>query len=93
MKRIEATVADARTVALIDDLRALPAESSWVEFKENNADPSMIGKLISSLSNAARLADQHFAYVLWGVRDGDHAAVGTSFDAGNQSQQGQPLDF
>ena len=47
----------ARTVALVSDLRALPAETSWVEFKENNRDAQLIGKLISALSNAARLAD------------------------------------
>ena len=49
---------EPRTLTLIDELRNLPAETSWVEFKENNADPQMIGKLISALSNAARLADQ-----------------------------------
>ncbi len=50
----------------MDDLRAKPAETTWIEFKENNADGPLIGKLISALSNAARLADQHFAYVVWG---------------------------
>jgi len=84
---------DERTLALIDDLRNLPAETSWVEFKENNADPQMIGKLISALSNAARLADQHFAYVLWGVRDADHSVAGTSFVPTKQMQQGQPLEL
>ncbi len=38
-----AAATDARTLALIDDLRALPSETSWVEFKENNSDPQMIG--------------------------------------------------
>jgi predicted HTH transcriptional regulator len=84
---------DTRTLALIDELRALPAETPWVEFKENNADPQMIGKLISALSNAARLADQHFAYVLWGVRDGDHGVVSTTFEPSGQLQQGQPLEL
>ena len=56
-----------RRLALIDDLRVLPAETPWVEFKENVNDPQIIGKLISALSNAARLHDQHFAYVLWGL--------------------------
>lgn len=84
---------EQRTLALIDDLRQLAAETSWVEFKENNADPQMIGKLISALSNAARLADQPFAYVLWGVRDGDHAAAGTTFEPSSQLQQGQPLEL
>ena len=83
----------ARLLALINDLRALPAESSWAEFKENNSNPEMIGELISALSNAARLADEHFAYVLWGVRDGDHAVVGTSFEPLSQKQKGQPLEL
>lgn len=82
-----------RTLALVHDLRQLPAETSWVEFKENNTDAQMIGKLISALSNAARVADQPFAYVLWGVCDGDHAAIGTTFQPSSQLQQGQPLEL
>lgn len=83
----------ARTIALISDLRALPAETSWVEFKENNKDARLIGKLISALSNAARLADQPFAYLIWGVRDGDHAAVGTNFQPSAETQNNQPLEL
>lgn len=82
-----------RTHALIDDLRALPAEATWVEFKENNANPEVIGKLVSALSNAARLADQHFGYVVWGVRDGDHAVTGTSFQPSATKHKGQPLEL
>lgn len=89
----EAATAAVRSQALIDDLRRLPAEASWVEFKENNADPQMIGKLLSALSNAARLADQHFAYVVWGVRDGDHAVTGTSFEPSRQKENNQCLDL
>lgn len=83
----------ARQRALIDDLRGLPAETSWVEFKENNVDPELIGKLISALSNAARLADQHFAYVVWGIRNSDHAVVGTSFAPTATLHKNQPLEF
>ena len=82
-----------RTRRLVDDLRAKPAETTWIEFKENNADGPLIGKLISALSNAARLADQHFAYVVWGVRDGDHAAVGTVFEPTVKKEKGQPLEL
>lgn len=39
------------------------------------------------------MADQPFAYVLWGVRDGDHAAIGTTFQPSSQLQQGQPLEL
>ena len=44
---------DARLLALIDDLRALPVETVWLEFKENNTDPRVIGRLSSAVSNAA----------------------------------------
>ena len=84
---------DARILALIDDLRNLSVETSWVEFKENNFDPQRIGKLLSALSNAARLAGQHFAYILWGVRDADHSITGTTFIPEKQMQQGQLLEF
>ena len=82
-----------QTLALIDDLRKMPAETTWLEFKKNNADPQIIGRLISALSNAARLADEPFAYVVWGVRNADHAAVGTTFEPSEQKQKGQPLEF
>ncbi len=85
--------ADPRTLAIIDDLRKLPAEASWAEFKENNADATMIGKLMSALSNAARMADQHFAYLVWGLRDGDHASIGTTFEPATQKENGQPLEL
>lgn len=82
-----------RTRKLIDDLRGRPAETSWIEFKENKADGELIGKLISAMSNAARLADQPFAYVCWGIRDGDHAVVGTTFEPSGKIEQGEPLEF
>jgi ATP-dependent DNA helicase RecG len=56
-------------------------------------DPQIIGKLISALSNAARLHDQHFAYVLWGLRDEDHSIVSTSFEPSSQKSHGQPLEL
>lgn len=77
---------------LIHELRALPAETSWVEFKENNTDPEMIGDLISAMSNAAAMSGKATAWVVWGIRDSDHAIVGTNFvpsaaKKGNQDLQ------
>ena len=86
-------MSDTRTLALIEDLLNSSAEKPWIEFKQNNADPEKIGKYISALSNAARLFDQHFAYILWGVRDGDHAIVGTPFDPSATRVQQHPLEF
>jgi len=86
-------MSDVRTLALVDELLALPAETNWVEFKENNVDADMIGKRISAMSNAAQLSDKPFAYMLWGVRDDDHAAVGTTFEPSSQKHSNQPLEL
>lgn len=53
----------------------------------------MIGKRISAMSNAARLLDQPFAYLIWGVRDKDHAPIGTTFEPSGQKHNNQPLEF
>jgi len=68
-----------RDIALIDELRSLPEESGWVEFKTNNTDPEMIGKLCSALANSARIDGQDIAYLVWGVADESHDVVGTDF--------------
>jgi predicted HTH transcriptional regulator len=69
-----------RNIALVDDLLCQSHESSILEFKENNYDPNLIGKLCSALSNAARAEQKECAYILWGVSD-DHARiVGTTFN-------------
>ena len=38
---------------LIQRLTALPRETEWVEFKENQAEPGEIGRYISGLADAA----------------------------------------
>lgn len=66
--------------SLLRELCALPRETEWVEFKVNEAEPQAIGEYISALANAAALVGKAFAYLVWGVRDEDHAVVGTRFD-------------
>jgi len=80
-----------RDVALVDDLRALPAETAWVEFKHENADPEGIGKRVAALSNAARVEGQDTAYLIWGVEDGTHRVLGTAFEPDATRVLGQPL--
>ena len=69
-----------RDIDLIDDLRAQPVETPWLEFKSNLTDEAKIGKLISALSNAARLEGKEQAFLVWGIEDGTHNVIGTSFD-------------
>lgn len=64
---------------LIRELCKLPRETEWAEFKENDAEPETIGEYLSALANSAALAGKAFAYLVWGVRDSDHAIVGTQF--------------
>ena len=85
-------MSDSRTIALIEDLRALSAETAWAEFKQDNTDPERIGRLISALANAARIADQETGYIVWGIRNSDHAITGTAFEPASTKRQRQPLE-
>ncbi len=82
-----------RDIALIDELCSQQSEHSLLEFKHNNDDPKMIGKLCSALSNAARVANQDLAYVLWGVDDATQTVVGTSFDPKTKRVSNQVFEF
>ena len=63
----------------LDELLRLPAETEWVEFKRNNENPLEIGEYISAISNGAALHGKRGGYVVWGIEDGTHSVVGTSF--------------
>lgn len=84
---------DVALKSRLDSLIALPEETEWLEFKLNNTNPEEIGEYLSALSNSAVLHDQQRAWLVWGVRDGDHAVVGTTFKprqakVGNQDLEG-----
>jgi ATP-dependent DNA helicase RecG len=81
----------ARLIALIDHLCGQPAETEWLEFKHNNGDGKVIGRCIAALANAARLADRDRAYMMWGVADGTHAVVGTTFQPSSARMENQLL--
>ena len=67
-------------IALVDRLRALPAETEWCEFKRNNHEPQQFGEYLSALANAACVAVQPRGYLLFGIDDQTHEVVGTLFD-------------
>ncbi len=67
-------------VSLVHELRASPRETGWLEFKENKADPQEMGEYISALANTAALEGKVHGYLLWGIDDATHEAIGTSFD-------------
>lgn len=82
-----------RDIDLVNDLRAQPAETPWLEFKTNQGDPSKIGCLISALSNSARLEGKESAFLVWGIADGSHDVVGTTFDPFAKTVGNQVFEF
>jgi predicted HTH transcriptional regulator len=86
MKLSKEELQQQRYIALVDDLCRLPSEMPWVEFKVNNSDPDRIARTVSALANAARLSDEPFGYMVWGIADGNHAVVGTDFEPGTKKK-------
>lgn len=78
--------------SLLKELLSLPQETEWVEFKHNNDDPVMIGEYISALANSAALYGKKTAYVVWGVNDEDHTALGTTFKPTTTRYKQQELE-
>lgn len=70
------------------ELRILPHETEWVEFKHDYSESQMIGEYLSAISNAAALESQAFGYIVWGIEDGTHKVVGTTFKPRKQKAQG-----
>ena len=72
---------------LVTELRKLPTETGWVEFKVGNTNPEEIGEYLSALSNTAAIQGMANGYVIWGVTDVTNAGAhhGAS---GNRAQRG-----
>ena len=79
-------------IGLTNELRKLPHETTWVEFKENNDNPDEMGEYLSALSNAAALEGKANAYLVWGVADLTHTVVGTTFMPGAARRGGEELE-
>lgn len=77
--------------ALLDRLRAEPHEQEWLEFKANHLEPQVLGEYLSALANAACLVGKPRAYLVFGIADGTHAIVGTTFDPSAEYGKGKQL--
>lgn len=78
--------------ALLRELSALPSETEWVEFKENNEEPQLIGEYISAISNSAALCGKTSGYVVWGVHNVTHDIVGTTFSPHTTKKGNEELE-
>ena len=77
---------------LVGELRKLPKETGWVEFKEDNSNPEEIGEYLSALSNDAALQGKANGYLVWGVQDKTHAVVGTTFKPAQTKKGNENLE-
>lgn len=81
----------AELAALLDRLRAEPREAEWLEFKANRHEPQVLGEYLSALANSACLLGLPRGYLVFGIEDGSHAVVGTTFDPQAERGKGEQL--
>lgn len=74
-------MADQELIKILDDLRNMPAENEWLEFKEarTSYDFDDLGRYFSALSNEANLRDRPCGWFIMGINDKTRAITGTSF--------------
>ena len=77
---------------LVRQLCTYSDETPWLEFKQNNYDPEMIGEDISALANSATLDEKNCAYFIWGVKNGTHEITGTKYNLQNLKKGNEELE-
>ncbi len=65
---------------LLDELRTLPKETEWIEFKHNYVDTEEIGTYISAIANSTALSGKQNGYLVWGIDNDSHEIIGTTFN-------------
>jgi len=81
-------------IVLIDELRMMPKENEWVEFKTGSATTNdKIGQYISAISNSACINNEPFGYLIFGIQDDTHKVVGTNFKFKSKKEGNQELEF
>lgn len=71
---------ESELLGILTELRKLPRETEWVEFKHNNDEPDEIGEYLSALANAAALTGKVSAWLVWGVSNDTQEVIGTTFN-------------
>ena len=76
--------------SIVKNLISHKHEEEWFEFKENWFESHALGEYISSMSNAAAMVGEEYAYFVWGVENNTHIIKGTTFDI-HQDVKNEPL--
>jgi len=83
---------NSELLSVLTELRNLPRETEWVEFKHNNAKPDEIGEYLSALANAAALTGKVSAWLVWGVHNETHEVIGTTFNPASAKVGNEELE-
>ena len=91
----------AEFFAELERLRALPAETEWLEFKEapQSIDIDDLGRYVSALANEANLRGHRCGWIILGVKDridshsGLRPIVGSTFKTGMAAMNGLKLQI
>lgn len=78
---------------LLLKLVSFPQETEWIEFKHNFHSEEEIGQRLSALANSAALLNEPFGYLVFGIEDGTHAMIGTSFKAKRHKKGNEELEM
>jgi len=72
---------DQKLIQLFGELRRLPAETEWVEFKEAKHSFSFkeLGQYFSALSNEANLKKKQQGWLIFGIHDKTRKVVNSDF--------------
>jgi len=82
-------VTETDLIILLSELRAEPAETEWLEFKES--DDHELGEYISALANAACIHNKEYGYIVFGINDQTHRIVGTKFNLNKKGKGNEDL--
>ena len=87
-------MSNTELIALIDELRALPKENEWVEFKTGTATTNdKLGQYISAISNATCINNKSYGYLVFGIEDDMHKVVGTKFKFKNKKEGNEEVEL
>lgn len=70
----------------------LHGEQEWIEAKNANNNPELIGEYLSALSNAAAINEQHYGYLIFGLRDHTFEIVGSAFNPKKEKRGNQEVE-
>lgn len=65
--------------SLVEEILSNGCENEWIEFKQDNSEPHLIGEYISAISNSACLHKIKQGYLLFGINN-KCEVMGTNFE-------------